>query len=294
MDVSHRHPVAAVGVAAMILATLALGTVEGAPDRREGSRVGSGAAAGGSPETLSQEALFACPERHPVFTRHAPPIMHIQEERAKARAVEQASGTGWSVAFAEPTRLGIFAFVDGDLDAAEPPLLAAGASHVWERDQGPEFGDGDDREALVSQGMQWALERPMTEVRRALAGLPDDGELAYWNEAGAIFVQWKRPLPAPVAALAESRLAGALVVVEETAYSPREITAASNRIFAAAGRGEIPAQLTSGGSCGDLSGVLIGVEPESLGARGPELQERLVRIAGVPVHVVPQEPARAL
>lgn len=282
-----------------VLAVLAAGTVLGAPsdDRTPGPHGSAPAApspSGRLPGPQSQDALFGCPERHPVFTRHVPPIMHIQEEREKAQRLAAMSGAGWSVAFAEPTRLGVFAFVDGDFDAAEPLLLAAGASHVWERDQGPEFGNGDDREALVSQGLQWALERPMTEVRRALAGLPDDGEFAYWNEAGAIFVQWKRPLPTQVAALAESRLAGALVVVEETAYSPREITAASNRIFAAAERGEIPASLTSGGSCGDLSGVLIGVEPESLGARGPELQERLVRIARAPVHVVPQEPARAL
>lgn len=277
-----------------VLGVLVAGTVLGARSAGDSGRASTPSGTPRPAGPQSQAALFSCPELNPVFTRHVPPIMNIGEERAKAAAVEAASGEGWSVAFAEPTRLGVMAFVDGDVEAARPVLRALRAVHVWRHDTGPEFGDGHDRKAAVDWGMQWALEKPMREVRRALAGLPDDGELAYWNEAGAIFVQWKAPLPPQVAALAETYVAGALVVVEETAYSPREIIAAANRIFAADERGANPKGLTSGGSCGDNAGVLIGFDPTSLDDRGPELQEQLSRIAGMPVHVVPQEPARAL
>lgn len=246
-----------------------------------------------NPTPRSQAALFSCPSQHPVFTRHAPPIMDIQEERAKAHAVEQASGTGWSVAFAQPTRLGVFAFVDGDLEAARPVLTGLGATHVYRRDMGPEFGDGHDEDALVDQAMQWALEKPMQDVRRALRRLPKDGELAYWDAAGAIFVQWKSPLPPQVAALAElHRPDGVLVVVEETPYSPREIVAAQNRVFTRRHEKEVGARFVMAGACGDNSGVLLGVEPDSLRNRRSELQEKLARIAGMPVHVVPQAPIR--
>ncbi len=246
------------------------------------------------PETRSQAALFSCPDLHPVFTRHVPPIMHIQEEQAKAHAVDEATGPGWKIAFAEPTRLGVIAFVDGDLAAARPVLRDLGATHVYRRDMGPEFGDGNDREALVDQALQWALEKPMRDVRRTLRGLPKDGDLAYWTRAGAVYVQWKRPLPAQVAALAETFVDGALVVVDETPYSPREIQAANDRLIAADERGEVDADLSTLGACGDLSGALVGIAPESLGDRADRLQEQLSRIARLPVRVVPMRPVRAL
>lgn len=285
-----RRTLALVGASAGVLGVLVAGTALGA---------GSAGRPPSQPspplEIQSQAALFACPAQHPVFTRHVPPVMHIQEERAKAERIAGLKGEGWSVAFAEPTRLGVMAFVDGDLDAATPVLRARGAVHVWRHDTGPELDDGDDRQAAVGWGIQWALEEPMREVRRALRGLTrSNGELALWPEAGAIFVQWKRPLPPQVAALAETYVAGALVVVEETPFSPREILKGVDRVFAAAQHGALDAELTSGTTCGDLSGALIGVEPGSLADRGPELQEQLARIAGVPVHVVPEEPAVAL
>lgn len=277
-----------VAVSAGVLAVLVLGTVAGAPSVRR-----AGALHVAPPETRSQAALFSCPSEAPVFTRHAPPIREIQEERARAHAVEQATGPDWKVVFARPTRLGVFAFVDGDLRAARPVLEALGATHVYQRDLGPEFGEGHDEDALVDQAMQWALEKPMQDVRRALRGLPKDGELAYWNEAGAIFVQWKTPLPQQVAALAETHVDGALVVVDETPYSPREIHAGVDRIFAAARAGKVAAELSSGGTCGNLSGALIGVTPATIGDAG-RLQEQLAGIAGMPVHVVPEEYAHPL
>ncbi|MDO7868417.1 hypothetical protein [Nocardioides jiangxiensis] len=278
-----------VGLAALaagVLGTLVATTVAGAPPERSGEPGPSHVA---PPETRSQAALFSCPEKHPVFTRHAPPVMHVQEERAKAERIASMAGGAWSVAFAEPTRLGVIAFVDGDLAAARPVLLAAGAGHVYRRDAGPELGDGKDHQALVESALGWALEKPMRDVRRRLRGLPHDGELAYWNEAGAVYVQWK---PTQVAALAETYVDGALVVVGETPYSPREVTAAMNRIFAPRYERLTGARFTFGATCGDLSGVLLGVDPATLGDRGPRIQELLARAAGMPVHVVPAEPVK--
>ena len=289
---SRGRTPALVAASVAVLAILTAGTVLGAPSSDPGS--GTAPPSGRTPGPQSQDALFSCPERHPVFTRHVPPIMDRAVQEEGVAWLQGTSGPGWSVAFLEPTRLGLFAFVDGDVEAARADLLKRGIAHVYHRDAQPEFEDGDERKALVDQAMQWALDESMRDVRRALRGLPDDGELAYWTPAGAIFVQWKRPLPPAVAALAETYVDGALVVVEESAYAPREIRAAMERIFAAAERDEVPAQLNSGSACGDLSGVLIGVDPSSLGDRGPDLQERLARIAGMPVHVVPQEAARAL
>jgi hypothetical protein len=273
-----------------VLGVLTLAALAGQPSERRTARPGHVA----PPETRSQAALFGCPEENPVFTRHVPPIMDIRQQQAIAARVESLSGQGWSVVFARPTRLGVFAFVDGDVEAARRVLLGADAAHVWQRDQGPEFGDGDDHDALVDQAMQWALEKPMEEVLGALRSLPNDGEPAYWDKAGAILVQWKGPLPARVASLDGMRPDGVLVIVEETPYSPREIQAANDRIVAADERGDIDAHLSALGACGDLSGALIGIRPESLGDRAGQLQEELSRIAGLPVHVVPVEPARAL
>lgn len=283
-----RRTLALVGASAGVLGVLVAGTALGA---------GSAGRPPSQPspplEIHSQAALFACPAKHPVFTRHVPPVMHIQDERAKAERIAGLKGEGWSVAFAEPTRLGVMAFVDGDLGAAEPELRAAGVTGVWPRDQGPEFPEAD-RADLVRLALNEALEKPMSEVRRATRGLPRDGDFAFWSSAAAIYVQWKAPLPPEVAALAGIRPDGIEVVVDETLYAPRDLHVGMNLIFDAAQRGEIEADLTSGSTCGDLSGVLIGVEPGSLGERGPRLQEELARIAGVPVHVIPQAPARAL
>lgn len=296
---SRGRTPALVAASVVVLAALTAGTVLGAPsdDRAPGPHVSAPAApspSGRLPGPQSQDALFACPERHPVFTRHVPPIMDRAVQDEAVAWLQGTSGPGWSVAFLEPTRLGLFAFIDGDVEAARADLLKRGIAHVYRHHSGAELGRGPERKALVSQAMQRALEEPMRDVRRALRGLPADGELAYWTPAGAIFVQWKRPLPPAVAALAETYVDGALVVVEETAYAPREIRAGMRAILAAAERDEVPAQLSSGSACGDLSGVLVGVDPASLGDRGPDLQERLARIAGMPVHVIPQEAARAL
>lgn len=284
-----RRTLALVGASAGVLGVLVAGTALGA---------GSAGRPPSQPspplEIQSQAALFACPAQHPVFTRHVPPVMHVQEERAKAERIAGLKGEGWSVAFAEPTRLGVMAFVAGDLESARPVLQRLGAKHVWEREADSDFEDGYDREGLVGQALQWVLQQPMEEVLGTLRGLPDDGEAAFWDEAGAIYVQWKAPLPPEVAALAGIRPDGIEVVVDETLYAPRDLHVGMNLIFDAAQRGEIEADLTSGSTCGDLSGVLIGVEPGSLGERGPRLQEELGRIAGVPVHVIPQAPARAL
>jgi hypothetical protein len=270
---------ALVGAAVVVLGALVFGTVAGrTPERAAPPRHTA------PPETRSQAALFSCPELHPVFTRHVPPIMEIGRERAIAARVSELSGSGWSVAFAEPTRLGVFAFVDGDLAAAKPVVLDAGATHVWANLLGSEVGTRAD---IVEQALNWALAKPMRDVRRALHGLTDDGDLAYWNEAGAIFVQWKRPLPPQVAALAELRRPdGVLVVVEETPYSARELQAAPRAAFTPEVARDIGVELTSARACGDLSGIIVGVEPEQLGDRAPRLQEQLSAITHVPVHVV--------
>lgn len=213
-----RRTLALVGASAGVLGVLVAGTALGA---------GSAGRPPSQPspplEIQSQAALFACPAQHPVFTRHVPPVMHVQEERAKAERIAGLKGEGWSVAFAEPTRLGVMAFVAGDLESARPVLQRLGAKHVWEREADSDFEDGYDREGLVGQALQWVLQQPMEEVFGTLRGLPDDGEAAFWDEAGAIYVQWKAPLPPEVAALAGIRPDGIEVVVDETLYAPRDL-----------------------------------------------------------------------
>src|SRR5690242_10834853 len=88
-----------VAASAAFVGVLAVGTIAGTPPSPRSGHVPMSA----NPTPRSQAALFSCPELGPMFTRHAPPIMHIQEERAKAHALEGRSGPGWSVAFAEPT-----------------------------------------------------------------------------------------------------------------------------------------------------------------------------------------------
>ncbi|TCJ29856.1 hypothetical protein [Nocardioides jejuensis] len=278
-----------VAVAGGLLATLVFGTVAGAPPERPRGPVHVA-----PPETRSQAALFSCPEEHPVFTRHVPPIMDRGVQEEAAAWMRGATGPGWRLVFAEPTRLGLLGFIDGDLAAARASLVPRGVTHVYRRDMGPEFGDGKDRKALVEQGLGWALEKPMHDVRHALRGLPDDGDFAYWPEAGAIFVQWKAPLPKQVAALAGTKVDGAEVMVEETPYSSRELARAQDRIFDKRYEKQVDASFTFAGTCGDLSGVVLGVDPKTLGDRAPELQEKLSAIAGVPIHVIPEEPLQAL
>ena len=204
-----------------------------------------------------------------------------------------SSWEGFDVRLAASTHLGVVALVKGDLDAARAALPDVGVAHVYPWDDSA-ASVGVNAQGQVHQVLQWLLEPAVHDVRNAYRGVPGFESLGLWQEAGAVLLQWKAPVPDEIAALAGVRPDGVRVIVEPTRFSAHELRVAGQKAADASLKGRLDADWTSSYGCADGSGLVVGIEPESLADRRVTLQEALEAIAGMPVRVVPEEPAREL
>lgn len=205
-----------------------------------------------------------------------PPIENLAEQEVLVERALALDDPAFEVRQAVPTHLGVVVRVTGNLAVARAALPGVPYVDAW---LGEEFGPDDEQMMLRALAPQ--LGAAATQVRRATKGLAGDAGLAYWQDAGALVVQWKTPVPAAVAALDGVQPGGVRVIVEPARYSTADLQAASRRV-ATAGLG--PEVRISGIShCNDGSGLEVGVAPP-LQDRDA-LTERLAATARVPVTV---------
>jgi hypothetical protein len=281
----RRHVVATAVAACGVLGVVIVGSAMGGG--REGStpRLGAGASA------PSAAARFTCPELNRVFTDKVPSIADLAEQSALRDRVRATSWSGFSVEVIEPTHLGLIALVTGDVAAAQRELGQLGVRHVHDRSVFyPEIDQPQDQ---IDLAIEWLLEPASNDVRRRLRGIAGAGDPALWQKAGALVLQWKRPVPAEVLALAGRRPDGITIYVDPVRFSTKELNAARDRldpVLAKRYADGIDFTWSQSGNCADNSGIQIGVVPSSLGDQRAQLQIALSKAAGVPVQVLPAEP----
>lgn len=240
---------------------------------------------------------FSCPTENRVFTDELPADAdQVQEWKRIYAEIVAADFDGFAVHRAEIfTSLGVYVLVTGDEAEARRVLVDEyGVSVVWlwEPDV---WGPGSEEEIIHLMADEEAFQPMMQEVKRRTRGLEGSGGIAYWISSGAILVQWKKPVPAEVYALEDIEFkAGGRIVVDGVDHSEKERVRAQNRVVAAFNQGTVDADFSFAGACGDNSGLIVGITPDSLGKRAPELQETLAGIAGMPVMVVAEERALTL
>lgn len=283
----RRAAVSAGGAAAVVAAAL-VGTAL-LPDADAGRAPAADESASTMP--TAEPALFDCPTDHRVFTEEPPPI---EDEARQQRTVDRISGLAtreFSMKYAETSPLGVIALVEGDEGAAMRYLRPEGVDLVQPWDpSGP--GVGLDEHAQVEQVIGWQIDPVIGEVERATRGIPGRAGLAYWHEAGAVVVQWKRPVPDEVSALEGQRPNGVRVIVEGATYSEKDVEEAQRSLGSALEAGRLSlarADRSMSTGCQDGSGLIVGVVPEALGERRAALQAELAQVVGMPVRVVPEE-----
>lgn len=237
-------------------------------------------------------AEFSCPTESRIFTER-PPIADLDEQERVVERIGRLSSV-W-VRHAEPTALGVVALVgdaSGDEGLRADPQVAdrlrrLGVAHVYEWD--PTISSaGVDAAGQVERVVGWSLDPAYRDVRRATRGIPGSGGIAYWNEAGAILVSWKAPVPAQVAALVGTRPDGVRVVVDAVRYSERDVRRAQDRLQDWLVESGLRDDWTSSFACGDRSGLIVGMNPRV--ARRTALAERISEAVGMPTMVVSEEP----
>lgn len=139
---------------------------------------------------------------------------------------------------------------------------------------------------------QRALDPVLRYVRHLTRGIPGLAGFAYWPEASAIFVQWKRPVPERVRHLEDIQFkSGGQVIVRGVTYSAADIRrawAALNPYLRETGLREHWSTYTA---CGDFAGAEVGMHPDFLADTDvAQLQRDLSDAAGIPVAVVPEGP----
>ncbi|MDO9494558.1 MAG: hypothetical protein Q7J48_02545 [Nocardioides sp.] len=280
-----------VGTAGLVIAIAAGGYALAGSDT--GSRQLQPATASSPPPSASDPGeLFECATEHPVFTTTPPPIPDLVEQQRTVRQLYAISSV--QVRHAAPSHLGVVALVaDNNVDPdsyANPyfvtQLRAAGASHVYEWD--PSIASaGVDADGQVRVVLGRLLDPAISDVRRATRGLPGDAGLALWQDAGAVLLQWKAPIPQEVLDLAGVRPDGVEVLVEAVRYSEQDVRRAQERLQSVLRERGLRERWSSSYGCGDGSGLVVGmVSPVT---DRPALQEDLTEALGLPVMVVPEE-----
>jgi hypothetical protein len=146
---------------------------------------------------------------------------------------------------------------------------------------------GVDADGQIRQVLQWLLQPAISDVRRATRSLPGDAGLALWQDAGAVLLQWKAPVPQELLALAGVRPDGVEVIVEPVDYSQQDMQRAARQLQAVLRERGLRDRWSSSYGCGDGSGLVVGIVPP-LTDRA-ELQADFTEALGLPVMVVPEE-----
>ncbi len=276
---------ASAGVLLTMLAVAGCGAAEADPSATSG---GAATAAPGAAGDARAPKPFACSRQSRVLG--PPPAVPEAGRLARiVRRVDAFRGEGYEVRRAEVTHLGVVALISGNLAEARSQLPGLGVAHVYPWDPAA-ASTGVDGAGQVQQVLQWLLEPAVRDVRAASRGLPGSAGLALWQEAGAVLLSWKAPVPDQIAALEGRRPDGVRVIVDPVRFSARDVRAASSRAARAIRGGPVAVDGVLTYGCADGSGLVVGVEPPALRGRRAALQARLSEAAGMPVFVVP-EPA---
>lgn len=227
-----------------------------------------------------------CPQYMKVFDPDAaPPPDDLADQQATASVLMSRRWETFTVEYARPTHLGLVILAAGDVEAARDSLADEGVALVAEYGAQDDLESGVDVEHEVSLVMSDQL-RPVADlVRRRTRHLAGRGQIAPWLDAGAVLVQWAEPVPEAVRALETLRpQSGATVIVEGVPFSERRLMRAQDELSERL-RGTTDLTLVS--RCGDGSGLVVGIDPSTLGDRAPALRDEYSRVAGLPVTVVP-------
>jgi hypothetical protein len=219
-----------------------------------------------------------------IFTTAPPPIVDLVTQKA---LIEELMGKSWSafeLADAEPTQLGVVALVTGDYQDAKATLQSEGVRQIAVQTKA--LGSAHDQ---AMNFIQELLEPALDEVNRRSKSVPGHGSTAVWSEGGAVVVDWKAPIPDEIKAMAGVRPDGVRVIVQPVRYSENDIQVATNRVLDAIKSDEVDAKWSSATGCDDGSGMVLGIQPDSLGKRTAALETQLTEIAGMPVHVIAEE-----
>ncbi len=246
------------------------------------------------PATSSPTAdaeLFECSRESRVFSE-AKPIADLDQQQQVVRRL--AALRSVQVRYAALSPLGVVALVvdgSGDRDwLADPSVVTQleglGAAHVFEWNP-TAASVGVDADGQVRQVLSWLLEPAIGDVRRATRGLPGDAGLGLWQDAGAVLLQWKAPVPQEVLALAGVRPDGVEVIVEPVVYSGQDVRRAQRRLETVLRERGLWDRWSSSSGCADRSGLVVGMVPPL--ADRPDLQADLTEELGLPVMVVPGE-----
>jgi len=279
----RRAAVAVVGSAALVVAALWSGIVLPAPspDRPSAPEDATSSPTG--------EVLFSCPQGLDLL-QDPPPISDLSEQQATIDSIEATIWDDFTIERAAPSPLGVVAMIKGDLGRARAELGAAGVPIVYNWDPSLDSGGM----GYLDWVLQWRLEPVVHEVAKFRFDIDGYAGVAQWQDAGAVVLQWKAPVPTEVQALAGVRPDRVTVIVQPTDYSSRELAHARGLVSRAFDTGVVSGRLTSMSSCADASGFVVGIQPPLGVDRRADLQYLLSSIAGVPVMVVPQEPAAAV
>lgn len=236
--------------------------------------------------------LFSCAD-NPVFTSTAdPPNDVLDQWKRELARIQAASFTGFTVAHAEVTGLGVIALVTGNERIGRSVLTrdyGIAAVYGWDEDAAETEVDFSGQ---IRQAVQWTLDPVLRAAKRGSRGVEGSSGLSYWTSSGAVLVQWKKPVPQEIRALEDLTFpTGGRIIVREVPFSEKELHAAQLQAIHAMRSGEVPGEWTTASACGDRTGIVVGVEPASLGDQRAHIQDELADIVGLPVMVVPQEAA---
>jgi hypothetical protein len=273
----------AVGGSGVVVAAIAVGVLIGARGGGDGSLL---PVAQRSSQELSEIARkgLGCGADGGGFGA-APAPADLEEQRALVAEIEAKDWGAFSVVYAETNPLGVVALVSGDLGAAKTKLTEAGVRAVWtDGSGGPEQQHS---QAMVA--VQQELDGASADVDQARAGLSGYGQTALWQEAGAVVVTWKAPVPQAITQLQEPRPDGVQVVVVPLRYSGRAMARAVDRAIAAFRDHEVSGTWYDASPCDDGTGIRLGV-PRRL-THDTVLSRRLTRLVGMPVHLVVGSPS---
>ncbi len=253
------------------------------------STVATAPADSGSSNLLPE---FTCPLENPVFTEDPPepdPAMFNAYKRTYSEVVAR-DFEGFEVAEIEVFNAGVFALVTGNLARAERELGELGVAGVqlWDP-SGPDVGL--DAYAQLEQLIGWRLDPILRHARQATRGIPGQAGFAYWHDADAIFVQWKEPVPAEVQALEDTRFkSGGSIIVRGVTHSAADVRRAQDELQDWLVDNDWRDDWSSASSCGDFTGLVVGLTPDSLAdADVPGLAREISDGVGMPVRVVPEE-----